>query len=133
MWNAQGGVCGRAQGTAGSHLVRLLAGELTVVLVRAERRVEAVGRPEEVQAAQEGSESVLTLRDSVRAVTAVLAEEQLVQEAQEAQEVQDHPSRLPPDRAALAHQGRSPEGGQCRPRHQTHQGCPPHPAASQRR
>ena len=54
-------------------------------------------------------------------------------EAQEAQEVQDHPSRLPPDRAALAHQGRSPEGRHCRPRCQTHQGCPPRPAASQRR
>ena len=84
MWNAQGGVCGQAQGTAGSHPVRLLAGELTVVLVRAERCVEAVGRPEGVQAVQEGSESFLTLRESVRVVTAVLAEEQLVQLVQEA-------------------------------------------------
>ena len=86
----------------------------------------AVGRPGQVQAVQEGLESVLTLLESVRVARQVQA---VVQHVAEAQEVQDQPNPLPPDQAALAHPGRPLTGRQ--PRREL-QGCPPGPAEGQR-
>ena len=61
---------------------------------------EAVGRPEQVQEVQEGSESVQT---ALKSVCEALLAQTGVELVQEVPEVQDHPSRLPPDLAALAH------------------------------
>ena len=61
--------------------------------------VEAIDKVQEVQ---EGLESVRTLLGSVREVLLAQAG---VEPVQEVPEVQDHPNRLPPDLAALAHRG----------------------------
>ena len=91
------------QDRAGSRCVRLHAGEPRGVQLSAGQVPavqEAVGRPEQVQEVQVGSESVRKLLGSVREVLLVQAG---VEPVQEVPEVQDHPSRLPPDLAALAH------------------------------
>ncbi len=70
-----------------------------------------LGEVEVQRAAQEVLEVLVDLERVVVCLGVVHAalEVQAAQEArfgqQEAQEVQDHPSRLPPDRAALAHPG----------------------------
>ena len=100
------------QDRAGSRCVRLHAGEPRDVQLSAGQVPvvqEAVGRPEQVQEVQEGLESVRTLLGSVREVLLAQAG---VEPVQEVPEVQDHPSRLPPDLAALAH----PEHPQASPR-----------------
>ena len=100
------------QDKAGSRCVRLHAGEPRDVQLSAGRVPEvqeAVGRPEQVQEVQEGLESVRTLLGSVREVPLAQAG---VEPVQGVPEVQDHPSRLPPDLAALAH----PEHPQASPR-----------------
>ena len=125
-----GGVSERVQDKAGSRCVRLHAGEPRGVQLSA-GQVPAVqgvvGRPEQVQEVQEGSESVRTLLGSVREVPLAQAG---VEPVQEVPEVQDHPSRLPPDLAALAH----PEHPRASPRQCLQgRGCPPGRAEGQRR
>ena len=86
--------------------------------------VEAI---DEVQEVQEGLESVRTLLGSVREVPLAQAGAEPVQEVPE---VQDHPSRLPPDLAALAH----PEHPRASPRQCLWgRGCPPGRVEGQRR
>ena len=118
------------QDKAGSRCVRLHAGEPRDVQLSAGQVPavqEAVGRPEQVQEVQEGLESVRTLLGSVREVLLAQAG---VEPVQEVPEVQDHPSRLPPDLAALAH----PEHPQASPRQRLWgRGCPPGRAEGQRR
>ena len=125
-----GGVSERVQDKAGSRCVRLHAGEPRDVQLSAGQVPavqEAVGRPEQVQEVQEGLESVRTLLGSVREVLLAQAG---VEPVQEVPEVQDHPSRLPPDLAALAH----PEHPQASPRQCLWgRGCPPGRAEGQRR
>ena len=97
----------------------------------AKGRQEAAGEALEahfaVQEVQEGLESVRMLLGSVREALLAQAGAEPVQEVPE---VQDHPSRLPPDLAALAH----PEHPQASPRQCLWaRGCPPGRAEGQRR
>ena len=118
------------QDRAGSRCVRLLAGEPRDVQLSAGQVLavqEAVGRPEQVQEVQVGSESVRTLLGSIREVLLAQAG---VEPVQEVPEVQDHPSCLPPDLAALAHL----EHPLASPRQRLQgRGCPPGRAQGQRR
>ena len=100
------------QDKAGSRCVRLHAGEPRDVQLSAGQVPavqEAVGQLEHVQGVQKGSESV---RMPLGSVYEALLAQAGVEPVQEVPEVQDHPSRLPPDLAALAH----PEHPQASPR-----------------